>query len=73
MAIAVWGCLQCRKSLPKIRRNQCFRQVDGVSRISMGNSSRRPKSISAVRTILARGEKTAKLPVGPTKIGRAHV
>ena len=32
----------------------------------MGNSSSRPNSISAVRTIFASGEKAAKQPVGPT-------
>ena len=39
---------------------QCFRQVDGRNRSSIGNSSSLPASISNIRTSLEEGEKNAK-------------
>ena len=44
-----------------------FFQVDGVSRIRTGQSSRRPASMQKDRTILDRFDREAKLPVGPTR------
>ncbi len=43
------------------------RQVNGTNSSSSGKISRRPSSMQIMSTILLRGEKTAKLPVGPTR------
>ena len=49
--------------------NRCVKalfQIIGWNRISIGNSSSLPASISKIRTYLANGEKKLKFCVGPT-------
>ena len=43
-----------------------FFQLEGMNKINMGNSSRRPASISNIRTNLLKCEKNPKFCVGPT-------
>ena len=42
-------------------------QVEGYNRISSGNNSKRPASISNIQTYFDKVESPSKLQVGPTK------
>src|SRR5699024_191805 len=63
-----------RKEMQKPKDYRCTtvrgarwgRQVRGENRASMGNSSRRPASMSKLSSHLHQGEKSAKEPMGPT-------